>query len=200
MTLPYTIVCDDSDEALWKAHRWEGVTASALPTLCGLNKYDKRERQQAIEEYALRIDSFEGNASSEAGKRLEPFVLEWAADLGLVHRETLTRGHLLLRSKEYPFLMCTLDAEDRDGLIEVKTHSPFTRKDWKNGPTDSATMQAMVQMAVTGRESNRVLRWCYGDIPQAYPVPRVESEVRAIVEAARGVWEEISEARKELGQ
>lgn len=196
--LPYTVVCTDDDEALWKAHRWEGITASTLPRLLGLVKYEKRDRAALIEEYAQRIDTFEGNASTEAGKRLEGPILDWAADLGLVHRETLTRHHELLRSREYPWLLATPDAEDRDGRIEVKTHSVYTAKDWKGGVPDHYKAQVLVQYAVTGCPRIRVLRWCYGEVPQMYEVPRVESEVRAMVAAAQRVWNEVQAQRKEL--
>lgn len=201
MSEHYTEVCAQSDEAAWKAARWEGISASMVPLLMGLNKWDKRSHDEILMDYALRKDAFVDNPSAEAGRRLERPILDWAGDVGGFKIDSWGK---LCRSSKHPYLLATPDGvvrSDKDApmLVECKTHREFGKRDWEQGPPSYVMAQVLVQMIVTGIHQGYVVQWWFGSLPKLWPVEYDARHANAIIHVASESWAEIERMRKECG-
>lgn len=122
--MTFRVVCSDEDEALWKAHRHELMTASNVPRLLGLVKWIAKKAEEGrpaetmpeaiervIHETAERFER-ERSEGMEYGRRAEAFLLEWAVDTcPELSTFLVLRGHELIASERWPWLACTLDAK-----------------------------------------------------------------------------------------
>jgi putative phage-type endonuclease len=145
----YETVCSDKNREEWLLARRSGIGASDSPAVLGASKF-----ASALMVYANKLGLSEDVIENEAmswGRRLEPIVAEQAAiEIGA----RVGMHGFLLRSLDYPFLICTLDAmlEFPDGSrlpMEVKcTNRIFN---WEAGEIpDDFRIQVQHQLAVTG--------------------------------------------------
>jgi len=148
----------DADRTAWLAHRRTIVTASSVAALLGLD-----DRRGPLDVYA---ETLAPNPSPDGpmvlddprtwGKALERAIAETAAQ---AYGWRLQMGGSLLRSRRYPFLGATLDAEIQMGasdhwmVYEGKTTSWMRRRDWDDEagvPPDRVLCQTQTQLLVTG--------------------------------------------------
>lgn len=157
----WTGVLND-DRTAWLALRREMVTASDVAAIMGEDTYrsaldvyiDKRV-EKAPERLALNDPRFLGSV-------VEQPILQAVAEY---HGWRYRRGGALLRSRKYPFLGATLDAEvDRgDGVwcdLEGKTTELAGSWDEETGQLPTRVLiQAQTQLLVSGAQVAIVFAW-----------------------------------------
>lgn len=180
--------------------------------------------QQKINDHADRIDAWERDlaemeasmldteiqraarlrASTEAGKRFEGAILEWAGEL---HGwKSWKQEHALVRRPDEPWFMATLDATVDDGLpglalAEVKLCSVYVAKQWETDEPrvldrrpkvpDYVLSQVYGQQFVTGAARTHVVVYWHGIEPRVVTVERDEKMIAAIVQEAREAWDRV---------
>lgn len=198
---PYEVVGSQADYEHWKKMRYEGVSASNVATVLGLNKYNKETPDEFAYNFAHRVDTYTDSPSAEAGRRLERPILDWAQDIS--GREIVSWQELL-RSKTHPWIIATPDGvttEDGIGnvLVECKTHSVYTAKDWKQGVPDSYVAQVQTQMLVTGYRHAIVVQWSYGQLPVLHRMQWDQEVIDLIVAKSKEFWDKVVEIRTRDG-
>lgn len=197
----YKVIGNQSNYEAWKKARYEGISASFISSILGLNKYDKREYAQIINDFAFLVDNYTDSPSAEAGRRLERPILDWAQEL---YGREMVSWQDLLQSTAYPWIIATPDAvttEDGIGnvLVECKTHSVYTAKDWKQGVPDSYVVQVQTQMLVTGYRHAIVVQWCYGSLPVLHRVNWDQDTIDLIVAKTKTAWDQVVAIREKEG-
>jgi len=112
-----------SDEQ-WKQIRFEGVGASEIGTLLGVNPY-----QTPFQLWQLKTGKtppFEGNKFTDAGHYLEPAVAQYYQDKTGNRIIKSSAADIIFRHPEFEFAQCTPDREyfktgGGRGLLECKT-------------------------------------------------------------------------------
>jgi putative phage-type endonuclease len=197
---PYLIVCDTDDQEEWLSHRDTGIGASEIAGVLELPGIQHRASPLKLfmqKSGALERDDLSEVEAVEWGHTMEPVIASvYARRTG---RPVVTgrRGRFqVLRSKEHPWAMCSLDywtADNDDGAelrpLEIKNVSAFMAEDWLEGPPDYYYAQVMQQLLVTGAKKatsalclggNRLL-WC--------DVNRDEEMIRKIVYHGSRFWQ-----------
>lgn len=205
----YEVVCKQSDEAAWKAARWEGWSASIMPALMSsfypAEYYDKYAEPAAsiVANHARRINTVKPNGFMSLGRHFEAGVISWANE---VHGEKLGAPLVswgeLIRSKATPYLLATPDATNGKQLGEVKTHT-YKSRAWHNGVPAKVLVQANQQMYCAGIDEAWVIDWGYPAQGRMEPEPpnvtlvhRDEECIRKILRLAEMTWEMVLEIRK----
>lgn len=196
----YEMLCDqDANEQVWLAWRLTGIGASEISTVLGINKWNS-----ALGLYAEKIGELppldlSDNEAVWWGKELEPLVVKR-------YKKMTGRGvqpaHWLLRSKEHPWALCTLDAWllDSEGPmidfkapLELKTTSAFKAEEWADGPPEIYYAQVQQQLLVTGYPfasiacllGGQKLVWC--------DVQRDEQYIRKIIYQGARFWQQVQD-------
>lgn len=190
----FEIVCDSSDRSSWLDARANGVGASEVAAMLGESRWES-----ALSLYVSKTTPRRDDEQTEAqfwGLRLEKVVAEVYAER--TGRPTEWSG-LMLRSKLYPWMVCTLDArtgsERADWPCDAKTAHALKASEWSDGPPRDYYLQLQQQMLVTGEQKATIacllggqrLVWC--------DVERDEIECRRIVHMTRIFWERCVLAR-----
>lgn len=152
---PYDVVCDSADRAGWLEARQTGIGASEIAAVLGESEY-----MSAIELYWRKISDDVGDKYGddppewiEFGHRLEDFIAGIFAER--TGYEIRKAGHLL-RSKEWPWMLATLDYECLvDGEwypLEIKNVSAYRLADWQDGAPPHYAWQGQQQMLVVRKD------------------------------------------------
>lgn len=200
----YHPICSQSDRDAWLAARHRFITASDAPRLLGVLPYDRRPVEEIIRGKAIG-ETVEDSAAMEAGRRLETVVMQWGAEVISERVGTpivFWSWGELVASVADPWLAATPDGwaidDEGGGIVEVKCHSQHTVKDWREGPPEYVLRQVDVQLYVTGAPRCYVVRWAWGTYPDVYAIEAADraDEIRATVEALRGVWDTVCVIRE----
>jgi putative phage-type endonuclease len=201
----YTVIIDShADEDAWLDARMSMITASDVATVMGLNPF-KSALELYLEKLGLKAP-FEGNEATEWGQRSEPMIVDGYRDR--TGREVSLHGKLL-RSKEYPFIGCTLDAEaiienvttdSGEHLhfsskpripLELKTTGAHRADDWDEGCPPYYMPQVQTQMLVTGANMASVACLIGGQRMVWADVERDDSIISDIIQACTEFWEAV---------
>lgn len=138
----------------WLKARRKGLGSSDAPAVLGVSSF-----ASPLDVYADKrglVPPFEGNAFTEAGKRLEPVIAKWAADeLGL---ELSNPGaHRLYRHPKHATLFATPDrviTHDPErpgerGILELKNTNAWRAEDWDEEPPIPVQVQVQHQIECT---------------------------------------------------
>jgi len=154
----YEVVADAGDRETWLAARRTGLGASEAATVMGTNPFESpytlfmKKTGQIPEE----DDSPVAQERMKWGLRLEPLIAEQ------FHEATGRKvfkgmGGLLLRSRDYPWLIATPDYEQRlkprvvAGLLEIKTTAEHNAEYWATDTPVSYQCQLQQQLIVSAR-------------------------------------------------
>lgn len=141
----------------------------------------------------LEVDAKQ-QAIFDRGKRLEPFIVEWARqDLDL----HIVRTNARYQDAELPFLSCEIDFEhEYSSVIEnadAKSVHPSKSKEWGLPGTDEIpdhyTAQFLFGQMVTGRDSTLCMAMFGMDKLEAYRVRRNDEVIAWMREQALRFWE-----------
>jgi len=146
------------DAAEWLAHsnsrqewlqaRLTGIGASEIAGVLGAGRWCS-----ALSVYAEKVDPFPPEEHQDherllLGQLLEPVILERYAKV--TGRPTKSYGHLL-RSKQWPWMLATMDGLSGDlnqPVIPVECKNTQDRTGWSNGLPRDVWMQVQQQLAV----------------------------------------------------
>lgn len=125
------------------------IGGSDVAAILGLNRY--RTSYEVWEEKKHSIKSFDGNAATEWGKKLEPVIISHFEQVNSVKVED---NNIKYISKDYDFIGCHPDGiYTKNGeliLIEVKTVSSDAYKFWGNSIPMEYYCQIQHNLFVTG--------------------------------------------------
>jgi len=154
MSTPHAEAAFVTTEESWLAGRLDGVTATDAPDVLGLrgSRYELWARKCRL----LEAEDLSDREWIEWGRRLQPVVAEAYAER--TGREvTPWPAYTLARSDAVPWMICTPDAEQRDGqlgpgALEIKTAGQFMAGEWRDGPPLAYQVQLQHQLAVLGAQ------------------------------------------------
>lgn len=150
--MSFTRILGTEDRKVWLEARRTGIGASDAPSLFGCGF----QSALAVYEEKISTEPVEDDSDSELtrwGKLLEPLIL---AELQRETGRRIEAGGQLLRSREWPWMLATLDAEQACskrpsvGTVEAKA-TRWLGDEWKSGPPKRPWIQMQQQLAVTGR-------------------------------------------------
>lgn len=189
MTEPYDIVCDSADRDAWMKYRLTGIGASEIAAVLGESHWSA-----AIKLYAEKTGHEQDAEETEAqfwGLRLERIIANVFAER--TGRTVIWSG-LCLRSKEHPWALATLDANNYVGNydpipLDAKTATVWKSDEWSDGAPRQYYLQAQQQMLVTGAKratmacllGGQKLVWC--------DIERDETDIRKIIYAGERFWD-----------
>ncbi len=155
-----------SDE--WLAERDNGIGASEVATLLGLNPY-----QSPVDLWLTKTgqaEGFTGNYASRRGQHMEAFVLAAYSD---AHPRAIIDTApadipSIIAHPDVPEARCSLDAlahtKEQSVVVEIKTGNHRQRSKWADGAMpDTYVLQVMYQLAVTGLDVAHVAADIGGD-------------------------------------
>lgn len=117
----------------WLQLRQTGIGGSDVSAIIGLNPY--KTPVQVFLEKVSPVAEHDDNEAMFWGRKLEPLLLSvFEERTGL----SVTKPQCLYRSRQYPFMLASLDAEgvDADGrpfVVECKTASAHMKHLWEDG-------------------------------------------------------------------
>jgi len=192
VTKPYDVICKAQDRELWLKERNKGIGASDIAAVLGISPWSTPLKLWGEKTGMVPADEDNVSEAMEWGNRLEPLVADKFEEE--TEREVYGGG-VLIRSKEHPWMMATLDREqestehDSVGNLEIKTGSLSFEDKWSEGPPEYYYCQFQQQLAVTGHSwgsvavllGGRKFLWC--------DVERDEEKIGEIVEAGSKFWD-----------
>jgi putative phage-type endonuclease len=131
--------------------------------------------------------SDEDNRLMQWGRRLEGAIIEgFAEDTGIA----VQRHPVMLRSKEYPFMVVNLDAVADDGVIEAKNVGHYMASEWEDGAVPAHYgIQGQHALAVTGLDSVTFAALVGGNDPRYVHVERNDALIERLIEGEQKFWE-----------
>jgi putative phage-type endonuclease len=210
------IPCED--RADWLRKRAQGIGASDLAAVMGVSNW-----RSPLELYLEKTGEIEPVDLSDVeaiewGHKLEPIIIE---TFGERSGRLVRPSGQLLRSREYPWAQCTLDAETaetpeatlrsedmfgrtvefmarpypRDGWVplEAKTHSAFQIEDWADGAPEPYYIQVHQQMLVTGAPRGFIACLIGGARFVWQEIPRDEQTIRRIIWNGERFWQRVQD-------
>jgi putative phage-type endonuclease len=193
---PYEVICDTSDREEWLRLRVDGIGASEISMVLG---EAPDAWGSAVSLYAQKIGAYERNLDDvEAvfwGNKLElPIIEAYQERTG---RRTRKEG-FLLRSKLYPWALCTLDGrtweaanENSAWPLEVKNVSGYKAGEWVDGPPSYYYYQLQQQLLVTGEPKGTIAALLGGQRMVWADVPRDDIAIRRIINQGSAFWERV---------
>lgn len=188
-----------SDRAEWLEARRSGIGASEIAMALGESPWG-----DAGTVYARKVRTpTEADAEwLEWGLRLEePIATAYASSRYAGRR--VTRDGRLLRSREHPWAITTLDAwteTEVDGVadvfpLELKTDADRYGRDWEDGLPAYYAWQLQHQMLVTGARRASIACLLAGSRLVWSDVERDEQMIRRIVHAGEALWHDVARMR-----
>jgi len=172
----------------WLALRKTGIGASDMGAVCGLNQY-----RTPLEVYLEKTDQLtvEQNDAMLLGQLIEPVIATF-----YTHKTgtRVRKSSFSYRMDGHSFMLCNIDRLiGRDGLLECKRASVFTKDRWGETGTDEVPEEYLVQvqheLACTGR------KWCdlavlFSDNEfRVYRLSRDEELIKLIIDKGRRFWD-----------
>lgn len=182
----------DRDE--WLQARRTGIGGSEIAAVLGEARWG-----DAGTVYAAKVAPVEDEESREWlewGLRQEPVILEAYASPRYANRPRTDRDGRLLRSKEHPWAVCTLDGWTHRCVKRMPFEIKIDRwgDDWVDGVPSHYDLQLQHQMLVTGAEAASIACLIGGSKLVWADVERDERTIRKIIHAGESFWRRV-EAR-----
>ena len=166
-------------------HRNKFIGGSDVAAILGLNRY--KTAYEVWEEKKHSIKTFDGNAATEWGKKLEPVII---AHFEQINNVKVFDNNERYISKEYDFLGCHPDGictiNNENVLIEVKTVSTDAFKFWGNELPLEYYCQVQHNLNVLGLTKAKFIYLVldsryYGEIEISYDKEYAESVQKFLV-------------------
>lgn len=181
-------ICRAEDRERWLVERHRGIGASEVAIVLGESPWSSPLHLYARKTGAIVDDS--DNDALEAGRRLEPVIVDWFADRAGC--KVLASG-ILYRSAAEPWALATLDAwAELDGEwcpLEVKTTNAFKADDWQEGTPRHYWWQCQAQAFVMGAPRVAVACLIGGQRFVWDVVERDEGAISHMVRTCRVFWQ-----------
>lgn len=191
MSSAYTVVCDSADREQWLRERQAGIGASEMPAVLGEDPWTS-----ALELYVRKTTPVDPEEETKdfrwVGRRIEDFLASLYAEL--TGRE-IRKASWLLRSKQHPWALATLDYEVRiDGEwcpLELKNVGATKSSEWKDGAPDNYKTQCQQQAMVCRAPWTSIFALIGGNTPAWEDIPRCAVEQARITYAGEKFWERV---------
>ena len=178
----------DMPREIWLEYRRSGIGGSDASGILGLNPFSS-----AISVYMDKLGLLPEKEETEAmwlGSKLEPIVAERFEET--TGKRTMRRN-FLFQNAEHPWMLANIDrwVVGEDCGLEIKTTNMLTRSDFEGGQIPPAFyVQCVHYMAVMD-----VRKWYLAVMVlnrdfYIFEIPRVESEIEALIAAELKFWEE----------
>lgn len=182
------------DRIGWLQARRTGIGASEIAAVLGESPWG-----DAGTVYASKVapcDDEEVREWLEWGLALEPVLAERYASPRYANRPRTDRDGRLLRSKDYPWALCTLDGLTGRGseTIPLELKTDRWGQDWTDGVPAHYVLQLHQQMLVTGAPAASIACLIGGSKLVWADVERDERLIRKIIHAGEAFWARV-EAR-----
>lgn len=188
-TVPFEVVCSSADRKAWLQARLTGIGASDMPAILGKSRY-----MSELELFLLKTGQVayeeDDSEAAEWGHALEGKILEAFARRS---KRIVTPAGSLLRSKDHPWALCTLDGWQvvpgrvRAVPVECKLTGAFGR-DWDDGVPEYFMPQVQQQMLVTGADMASFAVLINGTRLVFADVDRDDGMIAEIIEAGERFW------------
>lgn len=173
----------------WLEERRKGIGGSDIAAIMGFSPWKTPYR--VYQEKRKEVDAWQGNESTDWGKRQEPVIRQWYSDA--TGRCVYLPEKILFHSK-YPFMLASLDGYTDDPRgVEIKTAR--SSKGWGEPGTNEIPDYYMLQvqhyMVVTGFEVFDVPVSIGGGSPELYEVPADKELQELIIQACAEFWQRV---------
>jgi len=177
------------DGPQWLEERRKGVGGSDVAAIMGLSPW--KTAYQVYQEKRKEVKDWQGNPSTDWGKRMEPAIRQWYSDQ--TGRAVRVPDKIITHSK-YPFMLASLDGFTDDGrVVEIKTAR--SGKDWGEPGTnqipDYYAVQVHHYMTITGFQVADIPVSIAGSSPSLYVVEADKEISEMIIEACAKFWERV---------
>lgn len=178
----------DNDRKAWEELRNTGIGGSDVAVIVGKNKWKSpytlwAEKTGKIEPEDLSQNEFVywGNVHEES------IAQRFTRDTGLKVKRCGT-----LADEEYPYFHANVDrlVVGENAGLECKTANGFKAKEWANDEAPEAyILQCQWYMGITGADKWYLACLIGGNHYVCKEIPRNESDIEALREAAKNFWE-----------
>lgn len=182
----------DAPRAEWLAARREGITATDIPAILGLNKY-----KTAIDVWTEKVAPGPNDFNPQIGEgeaALWGIVLEdvvaktWAEHAGLKVRRIGIIAHEDHSWQRASLDRLVLDCPDGRCGLEVKTRSGYVGESWDRAIPDDVKAQVRWQLHVSGLDHIHVIALIGGQRLVEHRVNARQIKPAELLEAAEIVW------------
>lgn len=194
----YLVLCDTNDEQEWLATRNQGIGASEIGALIGMDRRSSPLKVFLEKTGTLEPDDLSAIEAIKWGHRLEYVIAEaFQEETGRPVLRGRERRYSVLQSRQHPWALASLDFWTGEGgelwPLEIKNVNAFLAEDWLDGTPDYYLAQLQQQMLVTGSKrgtsacllgGNRLL-WC--------DVDRDEVLIRKITYHGELFWQRVQQ-------
>jgi putative phage-type endonuclease len=179
-----------TDRDTWLAERRKGVTSTDAAAIAGVSPW-ATALDVYLDKKGLLPQKFVSKAM-DWGTRLETTIAQAYAD---VAGEPLDVPPMLVRSREWPFLLASLDRVTRGGRKIVELKSARTAEGWGEAGTDDLPeyyiAQTQHQMATTGIHQVDVAVLIGGSDFRIYHVERNHHLIEILFGMASDFWKRV---------
>lgn len=189
------ILSVDAPRDQWLAERRNGITATDIPTILGLNKY-----RTAIEVWTEKVAPSEDTFNPQIGEgeaALWGIVLEdavartWAEHKGVKIRRVGIIAHEDADWQRASLDRLVTDCTDGRCALEVKTRSTYVADDWNKGIPDDVKAQVRWQLHVSGLDHIHVIALIGGQRLIEHRVTAAEVKADELIQIAELMWQAV---------
>ena len=178
------------EHSAWLEERRKGIGGSDVAAILGLSPWKTPYR--VYQEKRKEVDDWQGNESTDWGKRMEPAIRQWYSDQT---GRSVRLPDKIMYNEKYPFMLASLDGfTDDRRIVEIKTAR--SGKAWGEPGTneipDYYAVQCHHYMIVTGYEVTDLPVSIGGGSPVLYEVPADKEITEMIIEAEVKFWERVT--------
>ncbi len=173
----------------WLAERRKGIGGSDVAAILGLSPF--KTAYQIYQEKRKEVEDWQGNESTDWGKRMEPAIRQWYSD---TTGRNVRLPDKIIYNEKYPFMGASLDGFTDDGrIVEIKTAR--SGKGWGEPGTeeipDYYAAQCHHYMAVTGLDVVDIPVSIMGGSPVLYEIPADKEIQEMIIDAEANFWQRV---------
>ena len=175
------------------AARSQGLGGSDASTCAGMNPY-KSPLELFYEKRGMIAPSTDETEAMEWGTRLEGIVAEaYSEKTGRQIRKQPRKCH-----PELPWMLGNIDRQiigdpRGAGILEVKTSNTFARKDWADGPPDSAMLQLQHYLAIYGYQWGSIAALIGGQHFLCFDIERDDELIDSLIQIEVRFWKRVQD-------
>lgn len=206
----------DMPKSEWLKFRDNGIGASEIATVMGLNQYKSAhqlfyEKVEGAPEQEDSIAMFMGRYNEDSIADLWQYwesdqltMMKNYSEKRIVRKCRKINAYLI--NPEFPHLFASLDrvinknGTDKEQALELKTISAFSSDQWIAGIPPQYIVQLQQQLLVSGLEEGELCILKDGRYMEVYSFSRNEEIIKNIIEQSTLFWNNVLEARKLLKQ
>lgn len=177
------------EHAQWLEERRRGLGGSDIAAILGLSPF--KTAYQIYQEKRKEVEDWQGNETTDWGKRMEPAIRQWYSD---TTGRNVYLPEKIIYNEKYPFMLASIDGFTDDSRgVEIKTAR--SGKGWGEPGTneipDYYAVQCHHYMIVTGFPVFDVPVSIMGGSPQLYEVPADKEIHEMIIDACAEFWQRV---------